>query len=153
MPDKIRMRRGNLVNLPTLDDGEIGLAEDSKTVYIGSTAGNVKFAMATLEAIIAPTLLNSWVNNTVGFQTAGYYKDNFGIVHLTGLIKSGTTTVGTNLFILPVGYRPTGALSFPTYSNDGATIGTLQILSGGNVNIVTGSNVSFSLDGVSFRTT
>lgn len=44
MPDKIRMRRGNLANLPTLDDGEIGLAEDTKEVYIGSTAGNIKLS-------------------------------------------------------------------------------------------------------------
>ena len=57
------------------------------------------------EAFIAPTLLNSWVNFDVAINnSAGYYKDAFGIVHLRGLVKTGT--VGLAIFALPVGYRP-----------------------------------------------
>jgi len=35
--------------------------------------------------------------------SAGFYKDAFGIVHLEGQVKAGTSSV---LFVLPPGYRP-----------------------------------------------
>lgn len=52
---------------------------------------------------IAPTLLNSWANASGG-TPAGYYKDPLGIVHLRGRLNGGAN--GSNLFNLPVGYRP-----------------------------------------------
>jgi hypothetical protein len=42
MADKIKMRRGELPDLPTLDDGEFGLAKDVNSLYIGNEdSGNI----------------------------------------------------------------------------------------------------------------
>lgn len=56
----------------------------------------------TLEAVIAPTLLNGWVN--IAGEEARYRKTPQGIVVLLGRVQTGT--VGTAAFNLPVGYRP-----------------------------------------------
>jgi hypothetical protein len=101
----------------------------------------------TVNPWIAATLLNGWVNDGTGYETVGYYKDEFGIVHLKGRMKSGT--VGTQAFVLPVGYRPSLSISFAIPSNN--LFGQCVIQNNGNVIAMTGSNVSFSLDGISFK--
>ena len=101
------------------------------------------------ETVIAPVLQNSWVNYGGSRTVAGYWKDKDSIVHLEGLIKSGTTASPTLLFTLPAGYRPSGRQYFPVYSND--LFGSLFIEITGLVYFQTGSNVSFSLSGVSFK--
>lgn len=101
------------------------------------------------EAWVAPALLNSWVNFGGAYSPVGYYKDNLNIVHLRGLIKSGTATAGTPLFTLPAGYLPAYIMIFPTPSND--LYGETQVRATGSVEIVVGSNVWISLDGISFR--
>ena len=104
-----------------------------------------------LEASTAPTLLNSWVNYGGSRKVAGYYKDVIGIVHLEGVIASGTTTSPTNIFTLPVGYRPTGGrVYFSTTSNGAHASGFIETT--GLVYFESGSNVAFSLNGISFRT-
>jgi hypothetical protein len=45
----------------------------------------------------------SWVNYDSVYTPGGYYRDNNGIVHLRGLIKSGTDD---RICTLPAGYRP-----------------------------------------------
>lgn len=58
----------------------------------------------TLEAVIAPTLLNGWVNFGGSWQAAGYYKTPQGEVRILGTVKNGT--LGAPVFSLPAGYRP-----------------------------------------------
>lgn len=101
------------------------------------------------EAFIAPTLLNSWVNyDTVNFNSAGYFKDADGIVHLRGMLKSGVVALSS--FSLPAGYRPSKAETFATNSND--TLGRVVIdAATGDVTLAVGSNVFFTLDGITFR--
>lgn len=98
------------------------------------------------EAVIAPTLLNSWVNHGA-VNTAGYWKDTMKIVHLKGTIKDGT--IGNAAFQLPAGYRPANTLLFAIQSN--SAFGRVTIDSGGNVTVDTGLNASASLDGITFR--
>ena len=52
------------------------------------------------------TLLNSWVVFGSTFSPPRYRKTLDGIVHLEGLVKSGTVTAGTPVLYLPEGYRP-----------------------------------------------
>ena len=85
---------------------------------VNSTQLDLK-ANKAQEAWIAPTLLNGWVNFGTGNVAASFYKDEFGVVHLRGLIKDGTTTANTTLFTLPVGYRPLLANYFVTADIDG----------------------------------
>jgi hypothetical protein len=100
-----------------------------------------------LNTVIAPTLLNSWVNNGAPTQTAGYWKDSSGIVHIQGVIKSGT--VGAAAFTLPAGFRPSNDEYFSCISN--ALFGYAHVTAAGNVTIDGGSNAYFSLSGISFK--
>jgi len=93
--------------------------------------------------------LNSWVNiGAGGYSDAAFYKDSSGVVHLRGTIKSGT--IGASALLLPVGYRPPASVLVPVVSN--GVLGTCTILANGNVGASTGSNLSFTLDGITFQT-
>ncbi|WP_268623808.1 hypothetical protein [Paenibacillus alvei] len=61
---------------------------------------------------ITPTLLNAWKPYNDGYQSPRYRKDEQGVVYLEGLMKGGSTTQSTNLFVLPPGFRPKGTLIF-----------------------------------------
>ncbi|VUG06162.1 hypothetical protein PPOLYM_02555 [Paenibacillus polymyxa] len=67
-------------------------------------------------AWITPTLFNGWTpledQSGMGYRTAQYYKDSSNRVHVRGLIKSGVKTLGTVLFKLPQGYRPSFSETF-----------------------------------------
>lgn len=99
----------------------------------------------------ASPFTNNWTNFGSGYANAAYWKDENGVVHLEGLIKSGT--LGVAAFVLPPGYRPSAARIFTTFSNN--TVGAIQIQADGSVQplaIGTASNASYSLNGISFRT-
>jgi hypothetical protein len=68
-----------------------------------------------IESWNSASLTNGWTNYGGSWAPAGYYKDAQGIVHLRGLIKSGT--VGSAEFTLPSGYRPTNDKHYPTPTN------------------------------------
>lgn len=105
--------------------------------------------LALQPAWIAPTLQNSWVNYNAAIHVpAGYFKDQFGFVHLRGTVKNGT--IPGVMFTLPVGYRPVLRTILMTIAN--GAIAELYIDPDGTVNIATGSNVYFSISGISFRT-
>lgn len=95
-----------------------------------------------------PTLLNSWVNYGTPFNPAGYFKDNFGIVHLRGMVMNGTG-MGNPIFVLPVGYRP--AYYEQHASVSAGAIAYTQLGSDGSVTPVGGSTAAFCLDGITFR--
>ena len=103
-------------------------------------------ANKTQEDWVAPTLLNSWVNDG-GYVLAGYFKDSFGLVHLKGVIKNGT--ISATIFTLPVGYRPSNTVLFMTLSNN--AVGRISIASSGVVVLDNGQNQFISLDGLCFR--
>ena len=94
-----------------------------------------------------PAFQNSWVNYDLGWDTAAFYKDPYNVVHLKGLVKSGT--INTAIFTLPQGYRPASTLIFPVIAG-GNTIGRVDILANGDVQHLIGNNAFFSLN-LSFR--
>lgn len=98
------------------------------------------------EAWITPTFSGNWVNYSTDYNPAGYFKDSLGIVHLRGLVKSGTNTI----FTLPVGYRPAYRELHAVQTNEN-TIGRIDILTTGEIQMMTGSSVWISLDGITFR--
>lgn len=58
-----------------------------------------------------PTLLNSWEQyDAAGGHLRARYRLRAGLVHIQGLVKLGTTTVGTPIFNVPAGMRPSGIL-------------------------------------------
>ena len=93
-----------------------------------------------------PAFQNSWVNEVPGSETTGgFYKDPFGIVHLEGLLASGSNST---IFTLPSADRPAKNLIELIWRTSGT--GELIIGSSGAVTVTTGSG-SLDLDGVSFR--
>ena len=98
----------------------------------------------------SPILLNGYTQYA-GFTWASYYKDPDGIVHVTGLVRTGNNAQGTEMFVLPVGYRPSGTELFYTHA---ATAGGVRIdvYNSGSVKLQSagaGSFVSFA--GISFK--
>lgn len=95
----------------------------------------------------ATPLTNSWV---AGSSAPGYFKDEFGIVHLRGAIKSGTTSVAA--FTLPSGHRPAVTCVFPVI--DGANlVAQCSVDTAGNVVIwTTTTNANgFNLAPIQFK--
>lgn len=101
----------------------------------------------------APSLQNGWVNFGSNTAEAGYMKDAHGFVHLKGMLKDGITTINTEIFTLPIGYRPQKSEYFSVYSNNGSVVGTLAVYFTGLVAIISGGNSSFGLNGVTFKAT
>lgn len=100
-----------------------------------------------MQTRIVPTLQNGWVSYGGDAETCEYYKDEFGVVHVGGLVKSGM--VGQPVFILPVGYRPQGQQGFNTVANRNSI--TVEIDVDGNVIALQDSNVWLSLANISFK--
>ena len=81
------------------------------------------------------TLANSWVDyDTTYWGPARVVKIN-NVVYVVGLIKNGTTTDGTLVTTLPVGYRPTGdgKLLFPGYYSSSSAECRLDVRTNGEV--------------------
>jgi len=138
-----------------LTGGAVGIGKSPGITNFGDldVAGRVNADGGIIsQAWQTPTLLNGWVNFGSGYNSAGYWKDSFGVVHLRGLIKSGTATAGTVIFTLPAGYRPPAIelLQVQCYTST-YVIGRVDIQSGGNVVFQTGGNTFLSLDGLTFR--
>lgn len=95
----------------------------------------------------APTFTNGWLNYGGGFQTVAYYKDFLGIVHVRGLVKSGT--LNQPMFTLPAGFRPSATIGFATNTDTG--IGNLQVTALGQIQIVSGGTGFVYLDAIQFR--
>lgn len=100
-----------------------------------------------IDATGEPAFSNSWVNYGAGYNTAAFFKDPNGVVHLKGLIKSGTVT--SAVFTLPSGYRPAATEVQPIVSNGAA--GYIDIQNNGVLKVVGGSSAWASLDGITFR--
>jgi hypothetical protein len=107
---------------------------------------------------ISPTLQNGWVYYGSPYEPPGYYMDVAGVVHLRGLIKSGTVGYSTPVFILPTPYIPSYTTINAQPSAD--LFGEVRILaandsngSPGAVVVSQGSNAWASLSGISFSTT
>lgn len=94
------------------------------------------------------TLTNSWVTFGAPYLTPGYRKDASGVVHLRGVVKSGTSA--TSALTLPTGYRPAGKASFRTLAP--VTDEQIDVNTDGTVVISTSSNAYAGLDGISFYT-
>lgn len=103
--------------------------------------------MEAQQAWIAPTMQNGWITFDTTFNPPGYYKDSLGIVHLRGMMKSGTLNV--TAFTLPVGYRPAFKVLMATISNQ--ALGRLDVTTDGMVIPNMGSNIYFTLDNLRFK--
>jgi len=140
----------------------VGGSINATTGGMSSTnRGLVGFECSTLRADVvesegrkSPSLQNGWTQYAGGFTYASYYKDADQIVHLTGLIKPGTTTQGTVLFTLPVKYRPSGTELFYVHAAtaggvrvDVNNIGEVRLNSSGVGSFLSLAGISFKAEG------
>ena len=96
-----------------------------------------------------PAFANSYVNYAGGFDPVGFYKDR-GRVYLQGLYDNASPpALGTTIFTLPVGYRPSLPIRHPINANN--AFGVVNIATTGAVSVVVGSTGFGGLEGVSFR--
>lgn len=138
------------VSTAKIIDANVTTAKIADSNVTTAKIGNNQVTAAKIEVQqtwIAPTLLNGWANFGSGFYTAGYYKDSLGIVHLRGLVKSGS--LNTAIYNLPAGYRPSA--TFYTCSNANGAFAELQITATGDIKQGVGSTAAFSMDNISFK--
>ena len=122
----------------------------------------------------APKRITSFLNDWVQFGLVStdypvtYWKDGFGVVHLSGGLKDGTVSDGVAsvpIFTLPAGYRPATVQYVPVVSTGGAPdyvpvggayleiCGAASFCAGhaGEVAVFGADNDYVSLDGITFR--
>lgn len=100
--------------------------------------------------LIPLTLANSWVNYGANEEPARCYKDATGTVFVSGLIKDGTTTGGTLITTLPVGYRPAKTQGFSVGLSGSS--GSVLISPNGQITADSAMNASrTSLSGICFK--
>lgn len=85
-----------------------------------------------------PAFVNSWTNYA-GYQVARFLKDAAGVVHIEGVVDSGSGTI----FTLPAGYRPSAKLLIDARGNSG--VGYLEIDTDGTVDYVAGGTTWFTI--------
>jgi hypothetical protein len=98
-----------------------------------------------------------WTNhNTTDFNSAGFYRDPYGIVRLKGIVKfvnttcAATTGNGEIIFELPLGYRPVKGEVQPAVSAD--AFAEIDLRQGRQVIPRSAQPTTWvSLDGISFR--
>ena len=94
------------------------------------------------------TFENSWVNFGSTFNDAQFRSIGDKQVQLRGIVKDGTVGSGFPVFTLPEGFRPVKDYIFPVVSNN--ALGRIDVEDTGGVEVVIGSNVFVSLDGILF---
>ncbi len=146
---------GNNINLTTLGTVPSATSANTATIAQGLTALEpIHRVGAAGEPPFEAGATNVGPFLGVNTQAAGYYKDHEGIVHLVGLVKSGTAGA---IFRLPAGFRPAGGLvEFFNQSEKPLIVAGSNVGEGGMgsgvVLLFTGApgNV-VSLSGVTFR--
>ena len=96
-----------------------------------------------------PAFLNGWLNYDVTYNSAAFRKDALGYVHLKGLVRSGG--VGSDIFVLPVGYRPALRAIFAGLNASNNAVGRIDVLPTGNISPQLTSNSWVSLEGITFK--
>ena len=96
--------------------GQVAITGDVSGVILNGHGTDAYFYLATTYGTWQTVSFeHSWVNYGGSYGNAAYMKDAFGVVHLRGMIKSGT--VGSSAFTLPAGCRPPAQVLAVTISN------------------------------------
>lgn len=118
-------------------------ATESDTVWVAGNRGYK--ALHVVGAASGPAFQNSWAAYG-GYMAPRYYRDIEGTVFLEGMAQGGA--VGSVLFTLPAGFRPSAKVAFAVASN--AAFGWLSVDSAGLVKLEAGSGTWVALSTVRF---
>ena len=160
----IKIKKGTITGT-NINLGTLGTVPSANAAATAGTAN----ALAPMEATRVvgasgqPAFLDGTSNyspfGSLKIQPAGFYKDHDGIVHLTGLIKTGTgeSPIDGLAFQLPAGDRPaSGSAEVSSSSESGVVIfGSNVVIEGvelsGDVWVLGGKEEVAALGGTSFR--
>jgi len=152
--------------------GKIKGPEAWHQIAAGSTTQNLcadpsKTALFCTD--LSPPVPERWHNYGGGFATAGFYKDQLGIVHLKGLVANVSITGADPqvrpIFRLPLAYAPAHQRAFPSVgrnvSGQEVAQGRVDVMPNGLVVLVSDCATDLSqcsasggyvtLDAISFR--
>ena len=137
----------------------LGVAEASVTGYqLGAIygfghhtlrykIGNISYGPFSVTInTVTPTALpynTNWGNFST-FANGTYWKDAFGIVHLSG-VASGSGGATSLIATLPAGFRPADNKAIAQLSN--GTLGSIEVASNGQITLLTGSIASSGFEG------
>jgi hypothetical protein len=104
----------------------------------------------------SPAFENGWKNyDDSHYDTAAFYKDPLGVVHLKGTVGGGPPSTSSIIFTLPVGYRPAKAGFYAVAAeNEFADLliqGVNEGARAGRVELNVGGTSWVSLSGITFR--
>ena len=156
-----KVKKGTLTGTQ-INAGTLGTVPTATAATTATTANSLASPEGWHEvgASGEPGFQNGWENlGTPGHETAGFFKDHDGIVHLKGTLKPGGTSL---IFQLPPGFRPASGKFIQvaaTCSGGPCSEGTfpLTIYGPGVITGFDGAVVGFTgatfvgLDGVTFR--
>jgi hypothetical protein len=104
----------------------------------------------TMEDWQTPTFENGWGNYGSSYNTAGYYKDPLGTVHLKGMVSGGTVGDSVCIFTLPASYRPAQRELFATETDPNVNA-RLDIDATGCIIPMSAATGWITLDGLTFK--
>jgi Right handed beta helix region len=145
---------GIVISANTWTGGGSGAEGANSSGAVSVISGATGIAIDNPQLLQTPALLNSWANLGSGFAPAAYWIDSTGIVHLDGVVESGTPGSASVIFVLPAGYRPTTTKVFAAANSNTGTSTTpaetlIFIFANGNVTAEAGV-AWLSLSGVNF---
>lgn len=149
----------NYISFAALSVNNILSADNS--YYFGilpsdvAQTGVVNLGVNNVGVSVSQTLLNGWGQFDASSFVTATRLESAGEVILRGAIAGGTTTTGTALFTLPLGFRPVREKRFPVLTYDGSTYSTayLSVATSGNVSIIAGAQATLlQIDGIQFTT-
>lgn len=123
--------------------------QNSSASVIKSTSligANTSTSTNKNDVFIAGSLNSPWANVGGANPVASFYTDNIGNVTLKGLVNSGS--VGTSIFTLPLGYRPTTVVYYSVFCSTG--YGVITVNTDGTVVATTFPGGNISLTGIVF---
>jgi hypothetical protein len=154
------VRNGTLTGAD-VNEARLGTVPSANTAANANTLGGVGaagFVRRPTEAVRLvgtagnPGFAGSWKNSNLG-ASAGFFKDQFGVVHLQGDLDP-PGGAGT-MFTLPAGYRPdqNGALG-PQFlvPGDSATR-PVSVTFDGDVRLLVSADNHVAINGITFRAT
>lgn len=124
----------------------IGFANDiSKKTYTRyALEGGAWSDWRGLDVSVNPS--TGWSIYDASTPYPAYRKTEDGTVHVSARVKNPSATIGSEIFVLPAGYRPGAIMRFPIYNWAGTTFGTVQVGTDGGVVYVSGdvNDVTFN---------
>lgn len=112
--------------------------------YLVDSEGNKYYPEVADTGWIEPELMNGAITPALASKGKVRYRKYGKLVQIIGSVK-GIDKSGTDIFILPEGFRPTTRIDAIT-AQTGARWYRVHIAAGGNVNVETSSDSSYNAD-------